>query len=228
MPSQMGVDEAYNIVLYAIKKNQQGDLPPDSFNNVINQASYSYLSYLKGSYQRYQPGRPIAPVEFGQNARIRESLSPFIQTPSTLTIDSLTGLTPFPDSYEMWDAMYWGIYKQRVKFIQQDRLDMHLNSRINLIQRNPVFLEIYNGFQLYPINIGQTQLSYIRSPKQIKWGSTPDIYGRPIFQPGLSQDPEWLRRDMLEVITRALAIVGVSLTVPQVEQYSNEIKQTGQ
>jgi len=227
MPAAMTVDETYNLMLFVIKKNQQGDLPPDSFNNIINVAQFSYLNYLLGEFQKYQPGRPIAPVEFGMNAQLRQRLMPFIQPPTTLSIDSL-GLTPFPPDYEMWDAMYWGIYKQRVKFIQQDRLDMHLNSRLNPVTRNPVFMSIYNGFQLYPTSIGQTQLSYIRTPPTIKWGYTEDIYRRPIYEPSLSTNPSWVREDMLQIIVRALSLLGVNLSAPQVEQYSQIVKNQGQ
>lgn len=218
----MTVDECYSLVNYILNKSQQGALPPASFNNIINQSSWSYFSYLLGTYQKYQPGRPIAPVEFGMNAHIRESLTPFIQQPSTLTIDPVTGRTPYPTDYEMWDAMYWGIYKERVKFIQQDRLSYHLNSQVSPIARNPVFLSIYRGFQLYPISIGQTELSYIRTPQTIAWNYTNDIYGRPVYNAATSQNPEWRRKDMFEIISRALQMAGVNLQAPLVEQFANQ------
>lgn len=228
MPAEMSVDDVYSLMAYALNKNQQGNLPPDKFNLIINTASFSYFNYLLGEYQRYQPGRPIAPVEFGQNAHIRESLTPFIQPPTTLTIDPVTGRTVYPPDYEMWDAMYYGIYKQPVKFIQQDRLASHLNSYIRPITSNPVFLSVYQGFQIYPINVGNTELSYLRRPKNIAWNYTTDIYGRPIYNPATSESPDWRRKDILQVIVRALALVGVNLQAPVVEQYAERIKQGGQ
>lgn len=224
----MSVDDMYSLIQYVLNKNMQGNLPPDKFNLIINQASFSYFNYLLGEYQRYQPGRPIAPVEFGHGAHIRESLTPFIQQPSTLTIDPATGRTPYPTDYEMWDAMYWGIYKQPVKFIQQDRLGSHLNSSVRPISTNPVFLSIYRGFQLYPISIGQTELSYLRTPKNIQWNYINDIYGRPIYNAATSQNPDWRRKDIYQVITRALEMVGVNLQAPMVEQYATQIKNIGQ
>lgn len=227
MPAVMTIDEVYSLMNYILNKNQQGNLPPTQFNLVINQASFSYFNYLLGEYQRYQPGRPIAPVEFGQNAHIRESLTPFIQQPATLTIDA-QGRTAYPTDYEMWDAMYHGIYRQPVKFIQQDRLSSHLNSYIRPIAQNPVFLSMYRGFQVYPINIGQTELSYLRRPNNMQWNSTPDIYGRPIYDPLTSQNPDWRRKDIFQVIVRALSMVGVNLQAPIVAQYAETIKQAGQ
>jgi len=62
------VDDVYQIVTYSVGKNlQQGYVSPSDFNLVINQAQKSYASYLLGNFQQYQPGRPQARVEFGQN-----------------------------------------------------------------------------------------------------------------------------------------------------------------
>lgn len=228
MPAVMTVDECYRLMQYTLNKNQQGYLSPQQFNMVINQAQFSYFNYLMGEFQRYQPGRPMAPVEWGQNAHIRERLTPFVQPPSTLTIDATTGNMPYPDNYEMWDAMYWGANKKPVKFIQQDRLASHLNSYIRPIATNPVFLSIYTGFEVHPTTVGTTQLSYIRTPTSINWNNTTDIYGRPIYTPAGSTDPQWRREDMLQIIVRALQFVGVNLQAPMVSQYAEQIKQGGQ
>lgn len=223
----MTIDDVYNIMLYAIRKNQNGNLSPTNFNLVINQAQVSYTDYLLGEFQKYTPGRPFAAVEFGQNQDIRQRLTPFIPPPVPLVIDG-TGIAPYPTDFVNADAMNYGIYKRRVKFIQQDRLDSHLNSSIDPINTNPVYLVQKNGFQFYPINLGAAQLSYIQQPAKLVWGFTPDIYLRPIYNPGASVQPQWLDLDMLEIIVRALAIVGVNLQLNVVEQYSQVIKTGGQ
>lgn len=228
MPAVLSVNEMYLIEKFILNKNQNGNLTPDMFNIINNQAQYDYLEFLLGDFRKYMNGRPIPPVAWGMTARIRESLTPFIQPPTTLTVNSSTGLVDNPPDYEMWDAMYWGIYKKRVKFIQQGRLDSHINSTINPVSRNPVFLSVYQGFQVYPVNIGTTQLSYIRSPREIRWGSTPDIYGRKVYNSATSQNPEWQRMDLMEVMARALRMVGVNLQAAQVSQYADQIKATGQ
>lgn len=214
-------------MLYAIRKNQNGNLNPASFNLVINQAQTSYMDYLLGQFQKYIPGRPFAPVDFGQNEDIRQRLSPFIPAPVTLTVDG-NGQSAYPAGYLNSDAMTYGIYRQRVKFIQQDRLFSHLNSYIDPVATNPFYLIYKDGFQFYPTTLGSAYLSYIKQPDTLVWGSTPDIYNRPIYNPGTSVQPQWLDLDMLQIIVRALAIVGVNLQLNVVEQYSQVIKTTGQ
>ena len=214
-------------MLYAIRKNQSGNLLPAAFNLIINQAQASYMDYLLGQFQKYIPGRPFAPVNFGQNEDIRQRLSPFIPPPITLTVD-VNGQSPYPTGYVNSDAMTYGAYRQRVKFIQQDRLFSHLNSYIDPVATNPVYLIYKDGFQFYPTNLGTAFLSYIKQPDTLVWGYTLDVNGRPIYNSGTSVQPQWLELDMLQIIVRALAIVGVNLQLNVVQQYSQAIKTGGQ
>jgi hypothetical protein len=153
----MDVNQIYNLMKYCLAKNsQQGYFDPSSFHITINQAQRGYLDYLKGEYQRYQAGRPIAVVEFGQNEMIRQSLAPLIYS-AILAPNSTTGIANFPNDYEYPDAM-WTYGFNKVRFIQQDRLDAYYHSKIDPIATNPVYLIRHEGFQFYPVTIGRSTL----------------------------------------------------------------------
>lgn len=224
----MSVDEVYRLINYIIRKNQNGTIQPSDFNNIINVAQTSYMNNLLGEFQKYIPGRPMAPATFGQNEDIRQRLTPFITTPVTLTINGSTGVAPYPVDYIAQDAMYYGAYNRRVKYIQQDRLDSHLNSVINPIANSPVYLQVQEGLQFYPNNLGTAKFSYIRQPATITWGSTTDIYGRAIYNAATSTDPQWYDLDMLDIVVRALSMVGVNLQLGAVQQYAQIVKTQGQ
>ncbi len=217
----------YQLMQYIIRKNQNGNLRPQDFNLIINTASVSYMDYLLGEFQKYVAGRPFAAVEFGQNQDIRQRLSPFIPAPVNITINA-GGYGAYPTDYLNSDAMVYGIYKQRVKYIQQDRLFSHLNSYIDPVATNPFYLIYKDGFQFYPTNLGSATLSYIKKPATMVWNFTPDIYNRPVYNPVGSVQPEWSELDQLEVVVRALNQVGVNLQLRDVEQYSQQIKIQGQ
>lgn len=209
------------------KNLQDGYVSPDDFNTAINTAQRSYLDYLLGEYQKYQPQRPIAIVEFGQNERIRQSLSPLIYG-AVLSPNTITGIAPFPSDYEYNDAM-WSLYGfYNIRFIQQDRLQSYYRDPIDPIQTNPVYLVNNYGFQFYPENIGSARMSYVRTPPSIFWGYSLDSNGLPVYDASISQNPIWAETDMLNIIVRALSIIGVNLQFPLVMQYSNEIKGGGQ
>lgn len=190
-------------------------------------AQNSYLDYLLGSYQNYQAGRPIARVELGENQRIRQSISPLIYG-AILAPNSTTGIAAYPSDFEYADAMWslYGLY--RIRFTQQDALFSAYRSAIDPITQNPIYLVKQEGFQFYPENIGNARLSYVRTPPPIFWGYTLDGNGIPVYDPALSQQPVWGNTDMLNIIVRALALVGVNLQFNTVLQYSQEIKQGGQ
>ena len=228
----MTANDVYELVLYAASKNlQQGYISPDDFNNIIMPLGQkSYLDYLLGQYQKYQIQRPIPPVQFGQNERVRQSIAPLIYNiilNPTLTADGFTGIATYPSDFEYNDAMWSenGLYN--IKFIQQDRLSSYYRSVIDPIAQNPVYLEREEGFWFVP-NVAAARMSYVRKPPPIHWGYVLDGNGVPVYNPATSQDPIWSDTDILQVIVRGLAVVGVNLQVGTLMQYSNEIKNGGQ
>jgi hypothetical protein len=221
------VDETYQLMKDIVLQNQNGYLRPSVFNEFINRGQYGYANYLIGEFQRYLPGRPMAAVEFGQNQDIRQRLTPFIKPPVTLTING-AGLAPYPADYEASDAVYYGQYNRPVKYIQQDRLGSHINSRIDPVATNPVYLINSDGLQFYPINLGAAKFSYINTPPAIVWNFDTDANGRAIYNPVGSVDPMWYELDMMDIISRALEMMGVRVSSSNVQQYAQRIKQQGQ
>jgi len=228
----MDVNIIFKIILYATAKNKQdGYISPEDFNTVLMPvAQRSYLDYLLGEYQKYQIRRPIAVVEFGQNERIRDSISPLIYN-SILPINSTTGIASRPSDYEYVDAM-WGIYgNYNIRFAQQDRLDSYIHSSIDTVATNPVYLIRHEGFQFFPdrpFNENQAKMSYVRTPPAIVWGYDLDSNGIPVYNPATSQQPVWSDSDIMQIIVRALSLVGVNLQLGIVMQYAQEIKTNGQ
>lgn len=227
----MDVNEVYRVMLYATAKNKQnGYLSPDDFNLAINQGQRMYLDYLLGEYQKYQPQRPIAVVEFGQNERIRESISPLIYN-TILPITPITGIASQPSDYEYTDNM-WGVYgNYNIRFVQQDRLDSFIHSSIDPVSTNPVYLIRHEGFQFFPdrpYGENQAKMSYVRKPPSIVWGEARDSNNRPVWNPATSQNPIWGESDIIQVIVRALSWVGVNLQLGVVIQYAQEVKTQGQ
>lgn len=218
----------YKVVLEVLAKNkQQGYASPDDFNTNINIAQLGFLDYLLGEFQQYAGGRPVARVQFGMNESVRQRLTPFIQKPVTLTVDG-TGFASYPLDYQQMDAMLTTTL-DRVRYVAQHKLYSYINSQIDPVATNPIYIIVDNGFQFYPITIGTALLSYVRTPTPINWGYIPDpSTGLPVYNPGTSTDPEWYDIDCLQVIVRALDLFGVNLQLPQVEQYANRIKIQGQ
>jgi len=212
---------------YATAKNgSQGYLSEDDFNLVINTGVRSQMTYLLGTFQQYMPGRPVARVELGQNSMIRQRLAPAILN-AVLTIGG-DGKSPYPADYLQVDSMYTNSGQKRIRYVEQHALDANVNSRIDPVSTNPIYLIENDNFQFYPISLGQAKLSYVGNPPNILWAFTLDGNGRPIYDDVNSVQPIFDDLFMYEAICRALMLVGVNLQLGVVMQYSQEIKNTGQ
>jgi hypothetical protein len=223
----MTIDEVYQLVLYSTaKNNSQGYVSPDDFNLTINQAQQSYVAYLLGSFQQYMPGRPVARVEFGQNTIVRTRLAPIIYG-INLSVNPY-GFSPYPNDYLQVDAMFTNTGYNRIRAVQQDSLYSFYNSAIDPIATNPIYILEQAGFHFFPENIGATKLSYVTNPPNMIWAYTLDVNSIPIYDSASSTQPVWDDASILEIIVRALAIIGVNLQLNVVEQYSMQIKNQGQ
>tara|TARA_R110000822_G_scaffold77400_1_gene185699 strand:+ start:481 stop:1146 length:666 start_codon:yes stop_codon:yes gene_type:complete len=221
----MNVNDMYRICQFAINKAQNGYLTPSEFNLIINQAQVSYQDYLLGEFQQYQYGRAQARINYSQNENIRQRLSPLI-TEATLTINGTSGESPYPADYVQADTIITTAFK-RVRFVQQDSLYSYYNSEVDPIATNPIYLIEPSGFQFYPKTLGTALLTYVKDAPTIVWAYT-IVSGRPVYDSGASDQPVWADVDLLDIIARALKLVGVNLQAGQVEQYANQVTQQGQ
>lgn len=228
----MDANTGYQLVTYLANQFQRGNVSPQRYNLIINQASTSFLNYLLGQFQTYNYGKPESRVQFGVNETARQRLSPLINAPTTLTIDS-TGLAPYPTGFEQVDAMF-SLTMDRIRFFPQHRLYSYLNDPIDPINTNPGYVIESDGFRFYPnTTYNGTQLpgallSYVKTPEPIVWAYIPDGNGRPVYDPGNSTGFPWYDVDNFEVVVRALKMVGVNLSVGELLQYGDAIIKTGQ
>jgi hypothetical protein len=220
----MNVNDMYRICQFAVNKAQNGYLTPSEFNLTINQAQVSYQDYLLGEFQQYQYGRPQARINYSQNENIRQRLSPLI-TSATLSING-SGESAYPADYVQADTMITTAFN-RVRFVQQDTLYSYYNSQIDPIATNPIYLLEPTGFQFYPVTLGSAILTYVKDAPEIVWAYT-TVNGRPVYSSGTSVQPVWDNVDLLEIIARALKLIGLNLQDGQVQQYANQVTQTGQ
>lgn len=221
----MTVDFAYKIIKLAVNKDQNGYVSPNDFNNAMTNAQNGFVAWLLGLFQQYSPGRPAAIVELGQNQIVRQRLTPVIYG-YDLSIDG-AGFSSKPGDFQQVDAMLTMDMK-RIRSVEQDKIWSVYGDVIDSYQTNPFYVTHPTGFKFYPASLSEAHLSYIRTPPDIIWGYTLDINGLEIYDPSTSQDPIWDDVSMMDIIVRALRIIGVSLQAADVNAYSTEIKRIGQ
>lgn len=222
----MTADFCFRIIKFAIKKNMNGDITPQEFMDIMNQAQDSFLDYLLGSFQQYQYSKPQPRVQFGNNESTRQRLVPLIYG-YTLTVDG-TGLAPYPADYQQVDTMFTSDKVSRIRFCTTDRLYSTNASVIDPVATNPIYIIENIGFRFYPSGISNPRLNYVKAPPKIVWGYDIDSNGREVYNQSKSVDPVFYDIDMYEIIMRALKLVGVSLQLNTIGQLANQVTQQGQ
>lgn len=222
----MTADTVYRIMKFAIKKAMNGDFTPSEFNDVFNIASKGYESYLIGELEQYQFGRPVPRIQYSQNKVARQKITPLIYG-YNLTVDS-TGFSPYPGDYALGDTMFKTYGNTAIRYCEPEKLDTTVNSGIDPIATNPIFLIEDRGFRFYPITIATSKLNYVRNVPDTVWGYTTDANGREVYSQAHSTNPIWSEIDIFEVIVRALALVGVNLQLNVVIGYAQQIKTGGE
>jgi len=124
----------------------------------------------------------------GNNALVRQTLSPFIKE-TDLIINS--GAASYPTDFEQVDAMYTSQMK-RIRYVQQHYLPSYLESVIDPIDTNPIYLIKKDVFQFYPSNntlLPSAYLSYASTPPPIVWAYQLDANQRPLYTTGIQGVP---------------------------------------
>jgi hypothetical protein len=227
----MDADTPFRIINYVVNQFQGGNITGQEYMDMINQAQRDFLNFLLGQFVSYQYGKPLSRVQFGMNEIVRQRVTPFIAPPSTLTID-VNGVAAYPNGLQQVDAMYTSAM-QRIRYVPQHKLYSYLNSQIDPIATNPIFLIQSTGFQFYPntttngVALGTALISYVDTPPNVVWNSSPDPQGRPQYTPTGSQGPQFYDVDVMELISRSLAMVGINLQAAEVSGYAEKVKREG-
>lgn len=221
----MDADTPYRIIQLVCNKFQAGNITAQQYMDAINQAQRDFLNFLLGQFISYQYGKPLSRVQFGMNEIVRQRVTPFIDAPTTLTID-VNGNAPYPVGLQQVDAMYTSTM-DRIRYVPQHKLYSYLKSQIDPVATNPIFLITSEGFKFYPSTLGTALISFVDTPPDVLWASLPDAQGRPVYNPGPSKGPLFYDVDVMELISRALAMFGVNLQANEVSQYAQMAKTQG-
>jgi len=76
----MRIDKIHDTVRRRVLKDQQGYLTPQEIDAELHYQHLTYFSSLFGTPHGQQPGRPVSVVSAEQNQRVRDDLTPFLET----------------------------------------------------------------------------------------------------------------------------------------------------
>jgi hypothetical protein len=211
----MTIDEAKKFVEGQARKNQVGNITISQLNIYFQRAQLEIVNDLVGNIEEYQPGRPVPRKSFEITSTISDDLSNLVaasEFPMTAGLankpaDYMYLIPPMEASVSVPASLSW----TPVIFITHGEKAMRLNSQINYPESdNPIAVN-YNGFfQVYPDDMSNGRITYIRKPVDPEWGYT-TVSSSPVYNPATSQDFELPEAMHMRICQKVLEYYGISL-----------------
>lgn len=221
----MDINMFYSIVKQISLKNQQGYIGPDAFNNAVNLAQKQLMHTLVEDVQGWDANGRRIRLPMGNAQQSIQKISPFIVRDTTVTVPSDGVVNKPADLVHMLAVRYTG--NKMVRRVEHDRVFSTVNSTIDLISDNPVYVEYADSYQVYPVNIGPINWEYIQSPADALWAYN-EVNGRPVYDQANSVQLLWKDNEITELISRVLFMFGISLQAQNLIAYYQSIKNDGE
>lgn len=222
--SIMDIGYSYRIVQFIANKNNGAYISPQEFQDTFNLAQKQYQDELIEVLQGWNSNRgsKIIPANIQQ---VKQKLAPFIAVASAAAGGN--GQLGKPGNVEQLMSMRTQDNLKRIWRVEEDRLATHLDSDIDPVEDNPIYVERGSYYQIYPVNIGTVNYDYIITAPDVVYGYT-TVSGRPVYNAGTSTQPLWGDLDMTYILIRVLFMFGISIQAQNLTQYYGEVKNNGQ
>lgn len=204
----MNIQQSYNLIVYILRKERNGFVSIDDFNQIAPQAQLDVLRYYCYLYPGVQ--------------KWHDAISPFKQKYNFTPSLSPLGVITLPADYVhlMYGYTIVSGSKRQIVFPEEDEQVAAEMSQLRPVTINYPLGSINAGvIQLTPEQ-GQTgRIWYIREPLTPLYSVT--IVGRVItYVPGSSQDFEFDNIYQIKIIASCLTYFSVNLSDDKVFQYS--------
>jgi len=244
----INVDTVYKTVLLILNKEQRGYMTPDEFNRVATQVQLDiFEQYFDDLNQQLRV--PQSDYDYSdRQMSIDEKLSPFKTSGACVysgskfnfpVVDASGGIvvydgTEATGSQVAFHSLGAVLYTPSTGFpVELQRLAR--NEFYNIQQSPltastkdfPTYLYESNKLTVSPSSIqSDLSISFLRKPKNIKWGFTTGNLGQYVYSAANSQNFELNAGEQVNTISRVLFYSGVIIRDPQVIQVAaSEIQQ---
>lgn len=219
----ININEVYEIVQNMAQKAQHGSISVSEFNKYANMASMDLFNEKIGPVRDYyQLGKAMAKTSPSMNKVVDQSLRPFLVYDLPVLVTA--GLANIPTDCEFIDNIMFD--NVDLKWIPKSKIGSYLNSTIdNPTEEYPVYIDSKDGIQVYPNTIELVDLTYYKTPVTVEWKYTL-VANKPVFTSTGSVNFEWYPTQKLQLVTRILGYIGISIRDTELTQYAEQQENT--
>lgn len=224
----LAIDKVHERIGFLIKKSEWGYASHDQIDIAIDIGQLELFEEYYGNPNKYQAGRPIPPVAYGQTQKVSDSLKPFIVDETIDSTFAPSGLIAYPTDYRDYLGAYItytdSVYPRTkgLEMVSQAQRAFSLDSQLmpvrsssglsnfNSILSNAFITMEESGFQIYPKGTYAGTFSYLRLPTIPVFAYT--ISGRTVtYDSGSSVQLDWSNDDIDKIIMKAVGILAIGL-----------------
>jgi len=223
------INEVYTTVLQILNKDSRGYVTPQEFNNYAELAQLSIFEDLFHEYSRAlvkQNNRMYHSEYSDIPAHIREVIDIFTKEVNMVLVD---GFYLIPD-----DAFYRliQIIANNIEVEEVSKMEIRRLLRNELTAptiQYPCFIKIDDKYKIYPSNVTNVLITYIRKPKAPKWTFL-SVGNNPLYNPSALdfQDFELPYSQYDNLLIKILSYCGVQIREPEILQLTSLKEQQDQ
>jgi len=243
----ISVDDVYKTVLLILNKEQRGYITPTEFNKIATQVQLEiFENYFQ--YENRQYRVPDNESEYSDRYKnVDEKIAIFKELSLGLSKPTNEYFVEPADLYKLGTVIYTDAKGNQIevqKSQQNDFLYVDMSPLTKPSEKYPIYLYRNNRIYVKPDSIieDQVKVSYLRKPKDPRWGYTIDtntggyIYDDTEYDPPTypsptdptywgSTDFELHETEQTELIIKILMYSGVVIRDPQIIQTAGQMDQ---
>lgn len=222
----ININTVKELVQLIVNKNE-GQWSISRFNQAAPSAVIEWFNACYGQPMLSKNGQQINDMVWQSTEKLSNNLRPFLK-PVTLQVNANgQGVRP-TDFVQTSSIRYnYGTKQVEVKFVRDNNLDEYLNSDLLAPSKSYPIYAIYDNYlQFYPKDLVRVNFTYLRTPATPVWGYTV-VNGRPVYDQTTSVDIDFPDDNLNEVVSRIVALFGITMREGQVQQYAAQKISTG-
>jgi hypothetical protein len=222
------VNDLYKFTDFIANKNQSNNITSDNLFYLFNSEQKTYMGELVGNWHKNNPTKTGANTGIIEDKRIIEILSPFTINDS-LTIAGGGAVTK-PDGFlDLLSMRYLGKRIFRINQDQKSAVNDSVIDPASVADKKIYYIEYQNEYDLLPTSItGVVEFDYIAMPNDVVWGYTLDGNNRQVYNSATSVQPLWNDIEIVEIVKRSFATLGVRLSSQDFQNFGKSTKATGE
>ena len=203
------VDSVYQRVLALANKEQRGYITPQEFNLYANQVQMEILNQYFYDINQWNRAHGNDVEHSDMLGIVYEKLA--CLTVRELDIDVSSGITTIPSGVYKLGSVFTNDTQVEVEEVMYNEYQtMQLAPLTRPTLTRPVYVNRFDGLNIYPQGIDSVDIQYIKTLNKVEWAYVV-VNDKPLYNDNISVDFELHASEETELVYKILKLAGINL-----------------